>query len=130
MQCRFFFEHGGGHIIAHRFQFRCEFVVGQRQDLRCQNGRVFRAVDRDGRRTVSTLDGEVLRVVVGCDRAGFADGELLDVNGVKALAAIPSKEVLVAKMLGSLQSSLYSFAYVLQAIIDKENGGSEEAAEA
>lgn len=61
-------------------------------------------------------------------KAGFADGEILDVNGVKALAAIPSKEVLIAKMLGSLQSSLYSFAYVLQAIIDKENGGSEEAA--
>ena len=49
--------------------------------------------------------------------------------GVEALAATPSKEVLVAKMMGSLMSSLYSFAYVLQAKIDKENGG-EEATEA
>ncbi len=53
-------------------------------------------------------------------KAGYVDGNLLDAEGVKALAEIPSKEVLIAKMLGSLQSSLYSFAYVLQAIIDKD----------
>ena len=62
-------------------------------------------------------------------KAGFVDSGVLDVAGVEALAATPSKEVLVAKMMGSLMSSLYSFAYVLQAKIDKENGG-EEAAEA
>ncbi|MEG1742639.1 MAG: 50S ribosomal protein L10, partial [Clostridia bacterium] len=52
-------------------------------------------------------------------KGGFLDGELLDENGVKALAEIPSKEVLVAKLLGSLQSSLYAFCYAIQAIIDK-----------
>ena len=62
-------------------------------------------------------------------KAGFVDGGVLDAAGVEALAATPSKEVLIAKMMGSLMSSLYSFAYVLQAKIDKENGG-EEAAEA
>ena len=62
-------------------------------------------------------------------KAGFVDGGVIDLAGVEALAATPSKEVLIAKMMGSLMSSLYSFAYVLQAKIDKENGG-EEAAEA
>ena len=62
-------------------------------------------------------------------KAGFVDGNIIDAAGVEALAATPSKEVLIAKMMGSLMSSLYSFAYVLQAKIDKENGG-EEAAEA
>ena len=62
-------------------------------------------------------------------KAGFVDGGVIDVAGVEALAATPSKEVLIGKMMGSLMSSLYSFAYVLQAKIDKENGG-EEAAEA
>ena len=62
-------------------------------------------------------------------KAGFVDGGVLDVAGVEALAATPSTEVLIAKMMGSLMSSLYGFAYVLQAKIDKENeGGSEEAA--
>ena len=61
-------------------------------------------------------------------KAGFADGAFLDKAGVEELAATPSKEVLIAKMMGSLMSSLYGFAYVLQAKIDKENeGGAEEA---
>lgn len=54
-------------------------------------------------------------------RAGFVDGSILDKAGVEALASIPSKEVLIAKMLGSLTSSLYAFARVLQAKIDKDN---------
>lgn len=63
-------------------------------------------------------------------KAGFVDGGVIDAAGVEALAATPSKEVLIAKMMGSLMSSLYGFAYVLQAKIDKENeGGSAEAAE-
>jgi large subunit ribosomal protein L10 len=62
-------------------------------------------------------------------KAGFVDGGVLDKAGVEELAATPSKEVLVAKMMGSLMSSLYGFAYVLQAKIDKENGG-DDAAEA
>ena len=54
-------------------------------------------------------------------RAGFVDGSVLDKAGVEALANIPSKEILIAKMLGSLTSSLYAFARVLQAKIDKDN---------
>ena len=64
-------------------------------------------------------------------KAGFVDGGVLDCAGVEALAATPSKEVLIAKMMGSLMSSLYGLAYVLQAKIDKENGeGAEAPAEA
>lgn len=63
-------------------------------------------------------------------KAGFVDGGLLDKAGVEALAEIPSKEVLIAKMMGSLMSPLYGLAYVLQAKIDKENGGEEAAAPA
>ena len=58
-------------------------------------------------------------------RAGFIDGGVIDAKAVEELASIPSKEVLIAKMLGSLTSSLYSFARVLQAKIDKENGAAE-----
>ena len=63
-------------------------------------------------------------------KAGFVDGGMLDAAGVEALAAIPGKEQLIAKMMGSLMSSLYGFAYVLQAKIDKENEGGEAATEA
>ena len=60
-------------------------------------------------------------------KAGFVDGNVIDQAGVEELAAVPSKEVLVARMMGSLMSSLYGFAYVLQAKIDKENEGGESA---
>ena len=62
-------------------------------------------------------------------KAGFIDGRAIDVNEIKALAAIPSREGLIAKFLGSIQSPLYNFAYAIQAIIDKEGGAPAEAAE-
>ncbi len=60
-------------------------------------------------------------------KAGFVEGELLDPEGIKALAAIPSFETLIAKMLGSFQSSLYNLVYVLQAIVDKSGAATAEA---
>ena len=62
-----------------------------------------------------------------CGTAGFVDGKVLDKDGVNELAKLPSKEILIGKVLGSLQSSLYSLAYVLQAVVDKENGTEENA---
>lgn len=63
-------------------------------------------------------------------KAGFVDGEILDKAGVMALAEIPSKETLIAKILGCVRSPLYNLAYVLQAIIDKQGEGAPAAAEA
>ena len=60
-------------------------------------------------------------------RGGLLEGAVVDAATVNELADIPSKEILVAKLLGSIQSPLYKFAYALQAIVDKENEGSEEA---
>lgn len=56
-------------------------------------------------------------------KSGFIDGAVIDANSVMQLAAIPSKETLIAKLMGSLQSSLYGLCYVLQAKIDKETAG-------
>lgn len=61
-------------------------------------------------------------------KAGFIDGRVIDVNEIKSLAAIPSREGLIVKLLGSIQSPLYNFAYAIQAIIDKEGGVPAEAA--
>ena len=49
-------------------------------------------------------------------RAGFVDGVVLDKAGVENLATIPSKEVLIAKMLGCFQSPLSKFVGVLDQI--------------
>ena len=59
-------------------------------------------------------------------KAGFIDGGVVNADAVKELASIPAKEVLIAKMLGSMQSSLYGLAVALQAVVDK-NGGDAPA---
>ena len=62
--------------------------------------------------------------------AGYLDGKVVDEATVKQLADIPSKEVLIAKFLGSIKSPLYGLAYALQAVVDKDGEAAPEAAEA
>ena len=67
--------------------------------------------------------------------AGYLDGAVVTKDTVLELADIPSKETLIAKLLGSIRSPLYGFAYAIQAIIDKDGEAApaeaaEEAAEA
>jgi large subunit ribosomal protein L10 len=47
-------------------------------------------------------------------KVGVLDGKVIDVKGVKSLADLPSREVLLAKVLGGMQAPLYGFAGVLQ----------------
>ena len=61
-------------------------------------------------------------------RAGAFAGKALDVNGVKQLANIPSKEVLLSQLCGLLMSPMSRTAAVLAALSAKRGGG-EEAAE-
>ena len=56
-------------------------------------------------------------------RGGAFGGKALDVNGVKQLANIPSKEVLLAQLLGLMQSPISRTARVLAALAEKRGGG-------
>lgn len=53
------------------------------------------------------------KVAVKC---AYVENEKIDENGVKALAAMPSQEELIAKMLGSLQAPITNFVGVLSAM--------------
>jgi len=53
-------------------------------------------------------------------RAGALSGKVLDVNGVKLLANIPSKEVLLSQLLGLMQSPISRTARVLAALAEKK----------
>ena len=52
-------------------------------------------------------------------KSGFLDGKVISLDEIKQLASTPSKDVLLAKLLGSLNSPVSSLARVLQAIVDK-----------
>ena len=58
-------------------------------------------------------------------KCGVCDGAFLDEAGVQALANLPSKEVLIAKIMGSMMSAVSKFVYVVEALRKKQAG--EEA---
>ncbi len=53
-------------------------------------------------------------------KSGIIDGVYYDVAGIEKIADIPSREVLLSKILGSIKSPLSNFAYLLKAIADKK----------
>ena len=61
-------------------------------------------------------------------RGGAFAGKGLDVNGVKELANIPSKEVLLAQLCGLLMSPISRTAVVLGALAAKKGEGAAAAA--
>ena len=61
-------------------------------------------------------------------KAGVVEGTFYDAEGMKTIASVPSREVLLSKLLGSIQSPITNLARVLNQIA--ENGGAADAAEA
>lgn len=59
-------------------------------------------------------------------KAGIIDGEIYDEDKVKQIASIPSKEVLIGKLLGSIKSPLSNLAYLINAIKEKKETESAE----
>ncbi|SHE46189.1 50S ribosomal protein L10 [Clostridium fallax] len=59
-------------------------------------------------------------------KAGIVDGAIFDEAKVKQLASIPSKEVLIAKLLGSFKAPVSNFAYLINAIKEKKEAESAE----
>ena len=63
-------------------------------------------------------------------KAGFMDGKVLELNEIKALAELPSKEVLQAQVVGTMLAPITSLAIVIKAIAEKGGGEALAAAPA
>ena len=63
-------------------------------------------------------------------KGGAYAGKALDADGVKALAAIPSRDVLISQIAGLLKSPIQRFAAVLGALAEKKTPAVVEAAPA
>lgn len=61
-------------------------------------------------------------------KGGAYAGKALNADGVKALASIPSREVLIAQVAGLLKSPIQRLAGVVAAVAEKKGGGAEAAA--
>ncbi|MCU6762107.1 50S ribosomal protein L10 [uncultured Roseburia sp.] len=60
-------------------------------------------------------------------KAGVVEGDFYDAEGMKSISAIPSREELLSKFLGSIQSPITNFARVINQIAEQ---GGEAPAEA
>ena len=52
-------------------------------------------------------------------KAGVVDGTYYDEKGIQVIATIPSREELLSKLLGSMQSPITNFARVIKQIAEK-----------
>ena len=61
----------------------------------------------------------------GLDRmlgGGFVEKSILNATQVEAIADLPSREVMIARMLGSMMSPISKFAIALNEIAKKQGG--------
>lgn len=63
---------------------------------------------------------ERLKVIVG-----YEDSKLMTEKEIKFLASLPSKEILLAQLIGTLQAPLSMLVRTLQAVLEKKEGSSE-----
>ena len=63
-------------------------------------------------------------------KGGVVEGTYYDQKGIQVIATIPSREELLGKLLGSIQSPIANLARVPNQIAEAQNGGSAESAEA
>ncbi|OUP02519.1 50S ribosomal protein L10 [Drancourtella sp. An210] len=61
-------------------------------------------------------------------KAGVVEGTVYDAAGINELSKIPSREELISKLLGSLQSPITNLARILNQIAEKGGAGECEAA--
>ena len=53
-------------------------------------------------------------------KGGVVEGTIYDADGIKQISAIPSKEVLLGRLLGSMQSPIANLARVLNQVAEKQ----------
>ena len=62
-------------------------------------------------------------------KTGYLDNEVISLDKIQSLAKLPSREVLLANVLGAFQAPIASFARAVQAIVDKSGEAAPAAAE-
>ena len=97
-------------------------VEGFDNDLNNATAFIFGADETSGCSTLAKAvkDNPALAEKIS-PKSGYVGGAYVDAAGVKKLAAIPSREVLLAKMLGCLKSPIVNLALALKAVADKKS---------
>lgn len=86
------------------------------------------AISRDDATAPARMLAEFAKTAPALEfKAGVIDGTFYDAEGVKQIASIPSRDVLLGRLLGSMQSPIANFARVLKQIAEKDGSAVETA---
>lgn len=87
------------------------------------------AISKDDATAPARILGKFAKNIEALEiKGGVVEGVAYDAKGISAIASIPSREELLSKLLGSLQSPITNLARVLNQVAEK--GGAGEAAPA
>ncbi len=99
-----------------------------KENLEGPNGFAFSKTDATApARILAKFAEEAEALEIKC---GIVEGTYYDQAGIKMISSIPSREELLSKLLGSLQSPITNFARVLNQIAEQGGAAAAETAEA
>ena len=73
-----------------------------------------------------TVAGFLKKAKVGVLKSGVVEGTYYDEKGIGVIATIPSRDELIAKFMGSIQSPIANFARVIKQIAEKDGEAAAE----
>lgn len=87
------------------------------------------AVSKDEATTPARLLAEFAKKADKLEvKGGVVEGTYYDAQGMQVIATIPSREILLGRLFGSMQSPITNLARVLNQIAEKQGGGAAEPA--
>ena len=88
------------------------------QYLSGSNAYVFSKEVSDGPKVLAKFAKKNEALVI---KAGLVEGQVMDANGIKAVAALPNREGLISMFLSCLQAPIRQFAATVKAVADSKN---------
>lgn len=88
------------------------------QYLSGSNAYVFSKEVSDGPKILAKFAKKNEALVI---KAGLVEGQVMDANGIKAVAALPNREGLISMFLSCLQAPIRQFAATVKAVADSKN---------
>lgn len=88
------------------------------QYLSGSNAYVFSKEVSDGPKVLAKFAKKNEALVI---KAGLVQGQVMDANGIKAVAALPNREGLISMFLSCLQAPIRQFAATVKAVADSKN---------
>ena len=85
------------------------------------------AISKDDATLAARTVAKFIKKAKTCQlKSGVVEGTYYDAKGIETIATIPSRDELIAKFMGSIQSPIANFARVIKQIAEKDGEAAAE----